>query len=191
MQCVFEIARNLIVDNLRNSSRPLMTTSFGEYSAVLLHMVYTIKPVPVVWVDTGFNTEQTMQHKEKMTRLLNLDLHIVRNEPWDKEIPSPNSNNFDKFKQHVKVEPFKNKMAELQPTHWFSSIRREETRYREYLNYTEVHFNVIKVSPLLEWTEHELNSYIKTYDLPNYNDYYDPTKKDPDCECGIHTTRLE
>src|SRR5688572_149792 len=59
--------------------RPLITTSFGPYSAVLLHMVTRIDPdVPVLWVDSGYGTKATYLLAERLQRLLKFDLHTYR-----------------------------------------------------------------------------------------------------------------
>ena len=45
---------------LARAERPIITTSFGAHAAVLLHIVTREWPdIPVVWIDHGFNTNET------------------------------------------------------------------------------------------------------------------------------------
>ena len=62
---------------LSRSERPLVSTSFGPRSAALLHLVTQIRPdVPVIWCDTGFNTEATYRHAVVLTNMLDLNLEV-------------------------------------------------------------------------------------------------------------------
>ena len=53
----------------RFEGRFALTTSFGIQSAVLLHMLSSLKDgdsVPVIWVDTGYLPEETYQYSETL-----------------------------------------------------------------------------------------------------------------------------
>jgi len=47
-------------------------------------------------------------------------------------------------------------------------------------------FQCLKVNPILDWTQPELESYLAKFALPNENTYYDPAKGDEKHECGLH-----
>jgi phosphoadenosine phosphosulfate reductase len=46
---------------------------------------------------------------------------------------------------------------------------------------------VLKVAPLFEKTDADLDVYLEEHDLPNEFDYFDPTKVEESRECGLHT----
>lgn len=55
-------ATNVIEEILEDAVRPIVSTKFGPESAAFLHMLTRIVPdIPVVWVDTGYNTRSTLQ----------------------------------------------------------------------------------------------------------------------------------
>lgn len=49
----------------------LITSSFGTTSAVLLHLVSRMRPgYPIYFIDTGYHFEETIDYKNRLTRLL-------------------------------------------------------------------------------------------------------------------------
>ena len=44
----------------------------------------------------------------------------------------------------------------------------------------------LKINPILDWTQDELERYLVEHDLPNEHTYYDPAKGDEKHECGLH-----
>lgn len=55
----------------------ICTTNFRPFEAVILHMVSQVKPdIPVVWMDSGYNTEATYRFADEVTRKLGLNLII-------------------------------------------------------------------------------------------------------------------
>src|SRR5258708_30335010 len=58
-----------------------MSTSFGAESAVLLHLVTQIHPrIPVLFTNTGFHFKETLEHRDKLVRRLNLNLRELKPE---------------------------------------------------------------------------------------------------------------
>lgn len=186
---VADASRGLIRRALQPATRPITSTKFGPESAVLLHMVTNEKPdIPVVWVDTGYNTRATQLFADRLTSQLDLNLHIYRplHHSWA-EIPALDDPAHGTFAHCVKLEPFQRALAELQPDTWFSSIRREQTTHRARQQALSRGANTyLKVSPLLEWTRAEMQGYMQEYGLPSESDYFDPTKGEAKRECGLH-----
>jgi phosphoadenosine phosphosulfate reductase len=59
----------------------VLTTSFGIQSAVLLHQISRLdRPVPVIWVDTGYLPPETYRYAETLTARLDLRLTIAQAE---------------------------------------------------------------------------------------------------------------
>lgn len=169
----------------------VVTTSFGHQAAVLLHMSSQINPnVPILWLDTGFNTTETLAFKDYICN--RLDLNVVRyaGVPWTDEVPESGTNNYERFVEQVKIEPFQRAFRELAPSYWITGIRREQTAVRKQSSHFVPNGNLMKVAPLLDWTDIEMDKYLQEHNLPNEPTYYDPTKPDRHLECGIHTTAL-
>lgn len=60
---------------MRQGKRPLCTTNFRPFEAVILHMVTRVKPdIPVVWMDSGYNTPATYRFADELVRRLDLNL---------------------------------------------------------------------------------------------------------------------
>jgi phosphoadenosine phosphosulfate reductase len=45
---------------------------------------------------------------------------------------------------------------------------------------------ILKVCPILDWTDEDMQAYIEKHDLPNEFNYFDPTKVLEKRECGLH-----
>jgi phosphoadenosine phosphosulfate reductase len=169
--------------------RPVVSTKFGPQSAVLLHMLVKEEPaIPVVWVDTGFNTRATQDFAQELSDRLALHLRTYRPQPvWPGFPPDLHDPQHAAFTRQVKLEPFARALAELQPDIWFSGIRREQTEHRsrqQLFKLTDQ--GVLKVAPLLNWDNTEMENYLTRYQLPVETDYQDPTKGPIRRECGLH-----
>jgi len=188
--------REIIAWAIDSNERVLVTTSFGRYSAVMLHMATDIKPdIPVAWVDSGYNTRETYLHAERLIKDLNLNIHIftpqITAARWDAiadGIPELDSKLHREFTYRVKLEPFERVIASLQPQIWLTAIRGDETTYRSSLEIvSDGPEGIIKVAPFLNWTEIDMEGYLYEHNLPQVKDYYDPTKGNDDRECGLQT----
>ncbi len=178
------------------SQRTLTTTTFGDKSAALLHLV-SIKQhnATVLWVDTGYNTSATYRFANNLTVLLSLNMQIyapemtsVRRNVLMGGIPGVEEPLHDEFTRQVKLEPFERAISILKPPIWLTGIRREQSRFRQSLDIvSETALGCLKVAPLLNWSDDDLDRYLQRYSLPNEPDYFDPTKVISDRECGLHT----
>ncbi|GLS27909.1 phosphoadenosine phosphosulfate reductase family protein [Marinibactrum halimedae] len=177
--------------------KTIVTTNFGPFEAAILNMVAQQAPdMPVVCVDHGYNTDATYQFAQSITERLKLKVDYFTPKVTAKRravamggIPSIDDEAaHDAFTQEVKLEPFSRAMNTYQPEVWLTAIRKEQTPFRDSLDIVTVDpkTQVIKVAPLFYWTELDLEEYMYTNDLPNEEDYYDPTKVLKNRECGLH-----
>lgn len=183
-------AKHAIALALENCEHPVVSTKFGSESATFLHLMNEAAPgIPVIWVDTGYNTRATCLFAEKLTALLQLNLHKF--EPKDHTIiipPALDDPDHGAFVQTVKIAPFKTALQTLHADAWFSSIRRYQTDHRQSLDtFDTAHSNVLKVSPMLHWTRETVACYGETNSLPVGPECFDPTKGLAFRECGLHT----
>jgi phosphoadenosine phosphosulfate reductase len=175
--------------------KTIATSNFGPFAAVLLHMLVKADPdIPVIWMDSGYNTEATYRFAEDLTRLLRLDLHVyvprrsrAQRDALNGGVPTPDDPRHAQFTREVKLEPFERAMRDMQPRVWFTGIRKEQTAFRAGLKPATISSaGVLKVAPLFNWSARQMNDYLKAHKLPNNFDYYDPTKVDDKRECGLH-----
>src|SRR5947208_15241397 len=72
-------AAKLVAWALSPERCPVVSTSFGPFAAVTLHMATQRNPhVPVLWVDAGYGTPAQYQFADELTAKLNLNLKIYR-----------------------------------------------------------------------------------------------------------------
>ena len=73
----FEDPLEIISFALEQANKPLVTTSFGAYSAALLWACTRVKKdIQVIWCDTGYNTEATYKHAQYLIDTLPLNIDI-------------------------------------------------------------------------------------------------------------------
>ncbi len=182
-------ACNIIDLALQHAHRPIVTSKFGPYSAVLLHLVTEVRPgIPVVWVDTGFNTRATQAHAARLSEMFNLDLRVYRPEPeWSGFVPDVDEPAHQEFTERVKIEPFGRALRELAPDAWITAVRGDQTDHRRSLDLFQTSgHGVLKVCPLLDWSQKDMDGYLSLQQLPAEHDYHDPVKAGPRRECGLH-----
>lgn len=176
------------------ADNPVITTNFRPYESAILHLVTkTIPDIKVIWCDTGYNTPETYRHARELIERLNLNIKVyVPNQSVGYRnvvlgIPEVDTPEHELFSQQVKLEPFQRAMEDHQPDFWFTNLRKGQTAFRDKIDVvSKSKDGVIKVSPFYNFTDLDLDLYLKKHDLPNEKQYYDPTKALANRECGIH-----
>jgi len=177
--------------------KTIVTTNFGPHEAAILAMTNEQAPeLPVICIDSGYNTDATYRFADDLSQRLNLNMHYFTPQVSSKRreviyggIPSINDENaHDEFTREVKLEPFNRAMEAFKPEVWLTAIRKEQTPFRDSLDIvtTDITTGLIKVAPLFYWTELDLEEYLVEHDLPIEEDYFDPTKVLKNRECGLH-----
>jgi phosphoadenosine phosphosulfate reductase len=176
----------------------IVSTSFGPFAAVTLHMATRVQPdVPVLWVDAGYGTPAMYRFADELTEKLSLNLKIYRprrsrahREAADGPLPELNDPRHAAFTEEVKLEPFDRAVKALGADVWVTGIRADETEARAaMLPVSVARDGVTRVAPVFYWNPRQMNDYLKRHALPNNFDYFDPTKVDDKRECGLHLAR--
>ena len=154
----------------------MASTSFGRNAAVMLHLVSSVdKSVPTVWVDTGYNLRDTYIVAERLINDLQLNMHIYAPQMTSERrnaimggVPTIEDEELhQEFTRQVKLEPFAKAIADLQPEIWLTGIRREETEHRQGLDIVSRDARgILKVAPVFNWTEQDLDDYMEQHELP-------------------------
>ncbi len=186
-------ANSIITFAIKNAKNPLVTTSFGAHSAAVLYAATRIKKdIQIVWCDTGYNTDATYKHAHLLINRFQLNVEI-----FTPMIPSilvdPRAlldevKIFDReiFAKNVKLEPFERAMNKYQPDVWFTTIRKNQTAYRDTLDiFSFTKDGVLRVSPFYYYNDEQIVTYLKENNLPLEYDYFDPLKVTHKQECGI------
>lgn len=181
--------------------RAIVSTNFRPYEAVLLHLCTQVQTeIPVLWVDHGYNRPATYQHAEQLKRLLKLNIKAfipkmtaAHYDAVHGGTPEPTPENEERIKAFsavMKLEPFQRGMKELAPTVWITALRKVQNPNRAGLDIVsdDQNFGTLKVSPVFYWTDADMETYVKQYNLPNEWDYFDPAKADEKRECGLHAS---
>lgn len=188
--------QSIIERALALSERPVVTTNFGPFEAVILHMVTQIQPdIPVIWIDSGYNTRDTYKTAEKLIEDLKLNVDVftpkvsaARRDAALGGIPAVDDEGHDEFTRQFKLEPFTRAMDTHQPDVWFTAVRSEQTAFRENMEVFSTGLkDIVKVAPVLHWKESDMQAYLEQHGLPNVEKYFDPTKAEANRECGLHT----
>ena len=81
-------------------------------------------------------------------------------------------------------------MRELAPRVWLTALRRTQNPGRAQLDVVgyDPTFDTLKVNPVLELSDADMETYLRNHDLPNEWDYFDPAKADEKRECGLHAS---
>lgn len=163
-----------ILQDVRSSYSDLVvSSSFGEFSAVMLDLISRALPhIPVVHVKLGAETETTRNHREWLTERLDLNLEIFRE-----------SNHGDK------KETFNHALREVGARTLISGLMWDETRHREDFDYVmyDEDLGIYRIHPILHWKQRDLRLYVHNQSLPVNSHYRDPHKEESEKkECGIH-----
>lgn len=180
-----------------SSNRAIVSTNFRPYEAVLLHLCVQERPdIPVLWVDHGYNRPATYRHAEHLRKMLHLNLKAylplisaAHRDAIFGGIPTvEDEGGLKQFSAQMKLEPFRRGMRELAPTVWITALRKTQNPGRAALDIVseDKNFGAIKVNPVLNWTDAEMDDYLRRHNLPIEWDYFDPAKSDEKRECGLH-----
>lgn len=176
------------------AKKPVVTTNFRPYEAVILHACVSVnKDIPVIWCDTGYNTSATYKHAEKTIKQLDLKvaLYVPKQTAAHRDmvlgVPDIEDPKHKLFTEQVKLEPFTRAMKEHQPDVWFTNLRKGQTAFRDSIDVLSMSADgVLKVSPFYDFSDTELDKYLEENSLENETKYFDPTKVLGNRECGLH-----
>jgi phosphoadenosine phosphosulfate reductase len=186
--------RGIIQQALAQARAPVLSTNFRPHAAALLHIVTEVRPdIPVIWVDSGYNTPATYAFAAALTARLGLNLQVytprvtaARRLACLGGVPTLGDAGHAEFTREVKLEPFERALRELRPDVWLTGIRADQTAHRRALGVvSRGPLDTVKVAPLYHWTEVDLENYLYEHRLPDNYDYVDPTKVRDDRECGL------
>ena len=155
-------------------ANPIVSSSFGAQSAVMLHLLTQQQPeIPVVLTDTGYLFPETYQFIDDMTKRLNLNLHVYSasmSAAWQEarfgRLWEQGMEGLEQYNQMNKVEPMQRALSELNAGTWFAGLRRSQSDSREKLPVLQKVGDQFKLYPIIDWSNKDLHYYLKEHDLP-------------------------
>lgn len=155
--------------------RLVVATSFGPTGVVNLHMLAGIAPeVPVVFVDTLYHFDETLELANVVSEKYGLDVRIYRPAESRQEFERMHGErlwerDLDKFHELTKLHPMERALDGV--AGWITGRRRDQSESRAALPHVELG-DRIKVNPLASWTRKDVWSYIVKNGVP-YNPLHD------------------
>jgi len=177
----------------RFGSKVILSSSFGAQSAVSLHLVTQLWPqIPVVLIDTGNLFPETYLFADQLIERLKLNLKIYRpllSQAWQQarwgKLWEHGKEGIEQYNQFNKVEPMRRALRELDTQGWITGLRRQQASSRENLGVAHLQNGVVKVQPIIDWTDRQVYQYLTKHDLP-----YHPLWGKGYISIGdVHTTR--
>lgn len=171
----------------------VLSSSFGIQSAVMLHLVTSIRPeIPVILVDTGYLFGETYRFIDELSGRLRLNLHIYRAElspAWQEarygKLWQQGLDGIDRYNRLNKVEPFQRALREQAAGSWFAGLRRQQSESRQQLPVLRVQHGRCKLHPIVDWSNRDVHRYLRRHRLP-----YHPLWDDGYATVGdFHTSR--
>ena len=151
----------------------LMTSSFGESAAILLHMWSRVAAGrPVVFIDTGFLFDETHAYQRDLAARFGLNVRVVRPAVPRAVFLAANGEDImvrdpDACCAHNKVAPLEPLLEEA--TAWVSGLRRDQSRTRAHVPIFErTDKGKIKVYPLATMTAEQADRYRSEHAIPEH-----------------------
>lgn len=152
----------------------VLSSSFGAQAAVMLHLVTRQAPkIPVLLVDSGYLFPKTYEFIDTLTKRLDLNLKVYEpaiSPAWQEarygKLWEQGLSGLETYNQINKVEPMDRALKELAPKAWFSGVRRQQSSTRKQLNVLAQKGGIIRVHPIIDWTDRDVFNYLKKNDLP-------------------------
>lgn len=155
-----------------------MATAFGPEGMTLIHMLAEIAPdTPIFNLDTGYQFAETLELRERVKQRYGIEVELKKPDTTVKQYEAmhggpvyktdPNRCCFDR-KLRVLHESARGMHA------WASAIRRDQSddRQRAGIVGWDHKFQLVKISPLANWTKKEVWNLISKHEIP-YNPLHD------------------
>ncbi len=162
----------------RFGERFTMATAFGPEGMTIIHMLAEIAPkTPIFNLDTGYQFKETLELRERVKQRYGIEVELKRPKESVEEYERINGGPV------YKTDPGRccgdRKIVVLREAArgmyaWASAIRRDQSPDRAVAPIIgwDKKFQLVKVSPLANWTKKEVWGMIVDHDIP-YNPLHD------------------
>ncbi|MHA2366397.1 MAG: phosphoadenylyl-sulfate reductase [Candidatus Hodarchaeales archaeon] len=208
------LAKKIIKDALElYGDKIAVACSFGKDSMVVVHIAQQIKPdVKIFSVMTPFKPKETFDYRDKVVSQYKMNItEFMSKIPVGPNLPKTDP---DECCRILKVDPTKDAVKNLDA--WVCGLRNTEGRTRKNYELIEEKGELVKINPILNWTELDIWRYMAINQIPVHS-YYAKGYRSLGCEpctnivsdddlerdgrwigtskcggeCGIHTKSLK
>jgi phosphoadenosine phosphosulfate reductase len=155
-----------------------MATAFGPEGCAIIHMLHEIGASPRIFnLDTGYQFAETLELRDEIARRYGIEVELVRPETTVAEyeakhggplyVVNPDQCCFDR-----KIVPLRRAVEGYDA--WISSIRADQSAHRARAKVVgwDAKFGLVKVNPLLRWTNRDVWAFVVANKVP-YNPLHD------------------
>ena len=155
-----------------------MATAFGPEGMTIIHMLSEIAPeTPIFNLETGYQFQETLDLRERVKERYGIEVAFKYPEQTVEEYEAANGGPV------YKTEPTRccgdRKLKVLHESAkgwhaWASAIRRDQSEFRAKhpIIGWDKKFQLVKISPLANWSKKDVWSLITKHDIP-YNELHD------------------
>ncbi len=162
--------------------RVVFSSSMGAEDQVITHMLSGLtKDPPIFTLDTGRLFYETYDLAEKTNQRYRIKIRAIFPDKGRVE-EMVNNKGINLFYHSIENRKYCCQVRKIEPLQralkgnmvWITGLRREQSPTRQGLHvaHWDAANQIIKVNPLLEWTEEQVWDYISTRDIP-YNPLHD------------------
>ncbi len=153
--------------------RLFSSSSFQTHSLVLLHIISKIdNTIPIYFINTGFLFPETIQFRDEIAELLNIN--VINLNPESAKIAQRESNgkffftkNPTRCCQVNKVEPLDSVLQKFDV--WINGVRADQSAVRKAMKTEQpAPHNTLRFHPMLDWTKQEIFRYLKEHKIPHH-----------------------
>lgn len=156
--------------------RLTFASSLGAEDQVLTHIIHINRlDIPIFTIDTGFLYPESYQLIEQTQKAYVFKYDILKpdNQAVQKMVGTYGERLFYEsldLRKHCcqvrKIEPLKKKLGNFDA--WICGLRREQSITRANIKKFEwdESFNIVKINPMVDWSNKQVWDYIKQHDVP-------------------------
>jgi phosphoadenosine phosphosulfate reductase len=158
--------------------RLTMATAFGPEGCVILHMLAEIEPrVRVFNLETGYQFPETLALRDRIAERYGIEVELIRPELAVPEYEARHGGPLyvahpDRCCHDRKIVPLRQAIQGYDA--WVSAIRADQSKHRARADVVgwDAKFGLVKVNPLLNWTNRDVWAFVTTNKVP-YNPLHD------------------
>ena len=163
----------IIGDAIEKYPAIAIASSFGKDSIVVIHLARQIYPeIQIFSVMTPYKFKETREYKDEMTDFWDLNVKTYEAPELGMLVYKQDVSQCCKY---YKVEQVKRAIEDLKLDAWISGMRSTEGETRREVPEIQEDNGLIKVNPILEWTETDVwmyHSYFNIIPNPLYYEGY-------------------
>ena len=162
----------------RFAPRFTMATAFGPEGMTIIHMLAEIAPdTPIFNLDTGYQFKETLELRDEVARRYGIEVELKKPELTVAEYEETHGGPLYKTNPNQCCHDRKIKVlhdSTVGMHAWASAIRRDQSPDRAQTPIVgwDKKFNLVKVSPLANWSKGDVWKMILDHDIP-YNPLHD------------------